>query len=1158
MGFISIVLPALVNAQTPLEDYVIKNLTTDEGLPMNQLNYIDSSERGFLWIASFEGLIRYDGFEFDSITHQDHPELKGGTFDVLVDQQDAVWAFDTNHRYLFRNQDGVMTSWETDLYTKVVDYTLFKGWDGDTLFLGGNQFYHIVDDEITGYPIESIEGLSIYNALFADDHSLWVADYQDGLFQITNGQRTQFSPKQLGASTNRIVELEQGLNGSIWAISWNNELLHYQSGEWQLYQNEQLSKAGQTRDLLAEADGTLWIGTQSGMFRYNNGMIEKLLQNGVQDEDHIFAITLTREGAVAYTTFNNGLKLLQKRIFKTYTERNGLNRGVARCIVPHPRGGYLIGSTEGVDHINTKSNQISARFPQLRGIDITDIQIISPSDIYFSTYGQGLYHFKNGKLERITQEDGLSSDTIYSMEQTDDGTLLMGTYNGLSIYDQGTFSSISSEDGLPSNIALSLYKDSQKRIWISLAAAGLCYLEDGQVKHYTKGTALEHVTVFHLTEDSSGTIWGGYSGGIIRIRDGQLKTFSLTGIFPRANIFHVWNDDDGSIWLTSNSGLYQISADLFEQDALPDHIAYQSYLKTDGLPSNNVTALSRAYITNNEFWVPFSGGVVKVEPEKVSTTPYIPNVVIDKVTANGAALLTHPFSHTAPVTFEPGLRTLRVSYTAPIFQATNRAIFHTKLQGFDNWETTSRREAVYTNLQPGNYTFLVAIESANDDDSTPAASFNFIVKPYFRQTIAFYILAACGFLLTGYLINYLRLRASRRQRKRLDQLVNARTHELQRRSEELAIAKEHAESANRIKSEFTANISHDIRTPMNSIMGFADILSGEVKDVTQKNYLNAILKSGDTLLTMIGDLLDLSKIEANKLTLAPRPTDLIENCRDTLQMFAPGLAEKDLTLEFKSAPDIPPQLIIDPTRFRQILLNLVGNAIKFTDQGGVSIHIQLVNKTAEHASIRCIVSDTGDGIAEDKFKEIFDAFQQATRDHTRTEMGSGLGLAISKRLVEMMDGTIGVESQVGVGSTFTINFPKLQILAEADVTKPTSDVELDRNLKIQSNSREDDIQTLELTDTLKNGPLSKEHLERLLSIIEATLIPALKMIDIEQLIAAKVQIEEINQPYNDPLLEKLCHFIHEYCQNLSIQKSRKLRLNLMAALEELKRSNEDA
>ncbi len=802
--------------------------------------------------------------------------------------------------------------------------------------------------------------------------------------------------------------------------------------------------------------------------------------------------------------------------------------------------------------ISATSQIITAEFPELQDIDITDIVINTPNDIYFSSYGKGLHHYKDGSMTRITQEDGLASDTIFQIATAPTGELLLGTFFGLNIHTDSSIQTLSTEDGLPSNIVLSLFTDSQNTVWLSIASGGLVYYKDGKITNITQGTELESVTAFHLSEDTTGTIWGGHSGGIFRIRNGNLKIFNFTGIFPRANIFHVWKDSEHSLWLTSNSGLYQVDAELFEQDTLPKKIPYHSYLKTDGLPSNNVTALSRAHITDDAFWVPFSGGIVKVEPEKANTSQFIPTVLIDEISVNNERIRTDSYAELPTKTFEPGLRHLRINYTAPLFNASNQITFHTRLKGFDEWKNTSRREAVYTNLPPGDYTFEVALGTIDDNvKGAQVAQFNFTVKPYFKQTAYFYILAAAGFLLAGYLINHLRLQATRLKQNRLSQLVDARTHELKRQSEELIVAKEHAESANRIKSEFTANISHEIRTPMNAIMGFADLLRVEIEDPSHKEHLEIILKSGGTLLTMIEDLLDLSKIEANKLSLNSRPSDLSAYCRDTLQMFEPTIASKDISLVCTIDPDIPQFVTIDPSRFRQVLLNIVGNAIKFTDNGTVTVDLKLIEKDDTRAHIQCIVNDTGDGIAEGKLKCIFNAFEQASRDFTRTEMGSGLGLTISKRLIEMMHGSIRVQSEIGVGSTFTIDFPELPICQTKSDQHPRQDEPDGRTTKPQPPEPRSDISPQSLLTTLRDPSFGKDDYQHLICLLQEDLIPALKVFDMQQLSATTDVIASINTSYNDSNLTHLCQRIRQYCDRIEIEQARILRNQLISILKEL-------
>ncbi|MBI3886608.1 MAG: PAS domain S-box protein [Opitutae bacterium] len=233
-------------------------------------------------------------------------------------------------------------------------------------------------------------------------------------------------------------------------------------------------------------------------------------------------------------------------------------------------------------------------------------------------------------------------------------------------------------------------------------------------------------------------------------------------------------------------------------------------------------------------------------------------------------------------------------------------------------------------------------------------------------------------------------------------------------------AKEAAEAANRAKGEFLAIVSHEIRNPISGVLGFANILRDTPLTPEQLEYVNLIHHSGDTLLVLINDLLDFSKIEAGKIELEAEPYSPRRAVDEVLAFFRPKARLVGLTLESVLAPDVPPTVVGDVYRLRQILINLVGNAVKFTRQGGVTVRVESIATGApfDQARLQFTVSDTGIGIAPEKIGQLFQPYVQADASTTRQYGGTGLGLIISKRLSELMGGRIHVESTPGVGSKF--------------------------------------------------------------------------------------------------------------------------------------------
>jgi len=383
-----------------------------------------------------------------------------------------------------------------------------------------------------------------------------------------------------------------------------------------------------------------------------------------------------------------------------------------------------------------------------------------------------------------------------------------------------------------------------------------------------------------------------------------------------------------------------------------------------------------------------------------------------------------------------------------VFPGTHRlqrqASYQFQLEGYgDAWSSLSRNPIIsLTGLQEGSYRMNVRMVR-QDGGPSEIASLSFVIAPPLWRTWYAYTTYAVSMLLLLFGLGRALLRRAQVRNEELGRLVAERTHELDRTNAELRVSVRQAEQAAEAKSRFLANMSHEIRTPMNGVIGVSNLLIESGLTKPQHELASIIRDSSQSLLSILNDILDFSKMESGKLEFESRAFDLLDCVEASVECLSLRAAEKHLALSSLVERDVPRRLIGDEGRLRQVLINLVGNAVKFTEKGSVTLVVRLVHAVGSQPGtcvLRFSISDTGIGIPKESLGTLFHAFTQADNSTTRRFGGTGLGLAISRQIVELMGGTIEVSSQVGRGSVFSFEValpedPEARTLAKSSPPK---------------------------------------------------------------------------------------------------------------------------
>jgi signal transduction histidine kinase/CheY-like chemotaxis protein len=815
--------------------------------------------------------------------------------------------------------------------------------------------------------------------------------------------------------------------------------------------------------ILTEGEGSLLIGSrQRGLFRFADGTVAPLRT----EADRFLTTAGLRagrrlaDGSLALSTRQDGIVLLSAdlRLISRLDVNNGLASPTVRAFLPDREGGLWLSHNAGVSRVDWPA--ALTIFSRANGLDQNLIQeLVRHDGVLYAVTASGVYHLGQDGAEAPIAR-------FLPVREAETQRPLAGSFRGAVSTPHGLIvgapRAVYSVRGTVAHKVLGL-EQSVVTLARSRATASVLYagLDRGiRVLRWGGGQwgdagaiAGINAEIRSLVEDGDGTLWGSStSHGFFRVRGADNPARAKTEFISGAGL----PEASGLVYVTTwrDRPLFCLKQGLFTHDAATGQFTpvteFGPRLQELEIATQGTDAPNRLWLRTyspapdagpwrgRRIQRAWTDGRWEALPYAYADLANDSRLFLEEQTPNGDVLwivgsevllrveLARAF--VAPAFARPLLRSASVQagealpyarngvgfeFVAPAYRPLALLEYQTQLVGFETvaapWSKSPERS--FTNLPEGRYTFRVRARDSDGTVSEPVELAFRVLPPWWRTWWAGAGYGVVGFMAVAGLVR-LRVAGLRRRNAQLEALVAARTAELRANEETLRQARDTAEAASRAKSAFLANMSHELRTPLNAVLGYARMLHRDDSlSAVNRQRAGAIDQSGNHLLQVINDVLDLSKIEAGKLALRPAPmalTRLLPGVADTFRALA---FEKGLQFVTEFSPDLPEAVIADEHRLRQVFFNLLGNAVKFTPHGTITFRVQRAG-----AALRFEVADTGIGIPEEKLRAIFLPFYQVqTAWHAQ---GTGLGLTISQRIVELMGGTLAVESTPDVGSRF--------------------------------------------------------------------------------------------------------------------------------------------
>lgn len=1022
---------------------------------------------GYLWIGNYAGLHRYDGYEIETYTNNKLDSLSIGDNKVNAIAEDHLknfWVGTQNGLYYFNRQKETFTQVLVGKEAKGKPYVsnikidhLKRIWVNS--FNGIHVFNSKKIEEKKYLKDDKEISQTIFEIIHDKNQNTWLLGYPN-IYRINkrNGIPVGFNvseqvkEKELKFNDKEVNSISSYLyneHKNIFLLGTNIKTLGFSLTEGSYFVPQNIPDS-LVVGVNHSDDEVLFHDVQGDIFKYNLNTFafDKLkivssvdLNNERSKEKKFFTTT---KNIFLQTLGNFFVLSKQNNRFKNILWSDDLSivHSWVYNIFEFQKDEIIINTKFGPSVFNIKNRELfQLEPPKELSIDDwkkTEFHTMLDVENDLSIFGtnSGVFYFdkKTKQLEFLNNKiDGLEKikgKYITGMCMDDNGMLWIATWNS------GTFKIdfenlecksylYNFEDKSLKRMGRSMILDKNKNLWIGTRGGLGKYVVVQDTFHFytssdTDPNSLSENTVFDIHEDSKGLFWIGTYGGGLDCFDPEkgevIESYTKLHGLADNNVMNIMPDKSGNLWLKTFNGISRFNLDSKKID---------TFSKEDGLLAEMQTVYNAGISPyTGEMFHKISLGLQIFHPDSITYSDFKPNLVFTDFKLSNKSvginnspmesnkdsfLLQKSINQLEELNLAYDQNVIGFEYAALDVSNTKKGEYAYQLEGFDNdWQYVGKsRSTTFTNLDPGQYVFKVKGTNKDGVWSPHEKSIKLNILPPWYMTW-------WSKILYGLIIGIIALAIYRYQKRRL---------ELQA---QLSFEKNEADrllELDTLKTNLYTNITHEFRTPLTVILGLTDLIKEQIPGISEekiKNYLNDIDRNGNGLLSLVNQMLDLSKLEAGKLNLHLQQSNIVQYLNYLFQSFESLAESKKIQLLFDSNVD---SLVMDydPERLAQIFNNLLSNAIKFTPEGGkVSV---LLQKEASNNLFHLFVKDTGIGISQNNVKHVFDRFYQIEGSTTRKGEGTGIGLAFVKELANLMDGDIHLESQVGVGSSFKLSLP---------------------------------------------------------------------------------------------------------------------------------------